>query len=106
MFDELHGTGKGTFDFGGGSFEFETAIRSHTGMQTIWVHALHWPRCCECDGTHSRITFGEGRFGGKFLIAHLDFWLSTDLQVREIETEINQWLYAGDLPDWVPQPQA
>lgn len=103
MFDELRRGPGGTLTIGGGQFEAMTTVRSHSGLRTMWVYGLHWPHCCECDGTHAPISFGEGHFLAKFHIANLNFWMHTGIDVREVEGEMNRWLESGDLPDWVIQ---
>lgn len=106
MFDEMHSGPSGTFEFGGGHFEIQIVTRPSFNLKTMWIYGLHWPRCCECEGTHAPISFGEGRFGNQFHVAHLDFWRGTGLDVCEVEAEFNRWLSAGDLPDWVHQATA
>lgn len=99
MFDEPHRGPGGMFSIGGGQFEVMTTVRPHSGLQTMWIYGLHWPHCCECDGRHAPISFGEGHFLAKFHIANFDFWMHTGLDVREVEGEMNRWLASGDLPD-------
>ena len=94
----------GAFSLGGGRFEATTTIRDHPAVKTLWVVGLHWPGCCECDGTHVPIGFGTGRFGEQFRPANIDFWKYSDVDVAAVESELNAWLRAGDLPDWVLGP--
>lgn len=104
MHDGLHPGPTGIFSLGGGQFEATTTIREHPAVKTLWVVGLHWPGCCECAGTHTSIGFGTGRFGEKFNLANIDFWMGTGIEVAVVECELNSWLGAGDLPDWACGP--
>lgn len=103
MFDELRSGPSGTFALGGAEFEVTTATRTPSLWETMWVQGLHWPHCCECEGGHAPINFGEGRSGGKFHVANFDFWVAAGVEVRTVEAEMNRWLDSGDLPDWALQ---
>lgn len=94
---------KGTvliFRLGDVELEVTTAIREHTGLKCMWVRGMHWPRCCECDGDHVPIGFGEGIFGGNFTLSHRYFWEGLGVDINMLEMDFKAWLGQGELPDW------
>lgn len=103
MSGEFSGSTNRTFELGGARFEVMTAVRDGLDSGTMWVRGLHWPGCCECEGTHVPIGFGEGRFGGTFRVANADFWKGAGVDAGLVEAEMNRWLAAGDVPDWVDE---
>lgn len=102
MFDPLAEGAVLTCRVGGIELEVTTAVREHTRLRVMWVRGLHWPGCCECDGEHVPIGFGEGIFGGTFLLSHRYFWEKLDLGINLelLELDFKAWLGQGELPDW------
>jgi hypothetical protein len=103
--NELRGGPSGTFELGGALFEFMTTVRQEPTLLAMWVRGLHWPGCCECEGTHVSISFGEGHSYGQFRVANLDFWTASGVQMHLVRTELDRWLALGELPDWVSDPR-